>query len=74
MQASDDGENEQQTSSAEIGPYSDKPIADEEWLEAYRKRQKEKEQQLANLKDRFAGKESLSKWYVKINVQDANVV
>ena len=43
-------------------PYSSEPIADEEWAEEYRQRQAEKEQKLASLKDRLAGKESLSNW------------
>ena len=65
MQASeDDGENIQEAS-AEAGPYSNEPIADEEWLDAYRVRQREKEERLANLKDRLAGKDGLSNWYVK---------
>ena len=66
MQASesDDGDVEQseQTSFADVEPYSSEPIADEEWVEEYRQRQAEKEQKLASLKDRLAGKESLSNW------------
>ena len=46
MQASesDDGDVEQseQTSFADVEPYSSEPIADEEWVEEYRQRQAEK--------------------------------
>ena len=63
MQASDsDKGDEEQASFADVEPYSSEPIADEEWVKEYRQRQGEKEQKLASLKDRLAGKESLSNW------------
>ncbi|CAB3993312.1 Hypothetical predicted protein [Paramuricea clavata] len=86
MQASesDDGDVEQceQTSFAGVEPYSSEPIADEKWVEEYRQRQAEKEQKLASLKDRLAGKkalvtdieqcvESLSDKWVREDLQNA---
>ena len=43
-------------------PYSCEPIADEDWITEYRQRQAEKEQRLASLNDRLAGRENLSNW------------
>ena len=45
-----------------IEPYSNEPLADEEWTRQYELRQAEKQRRLEGLKDRLAGKESLSNW------------
>lgn len=56
----DEGQNGQEQLGIE--PYSTEPLADEEWLESYNKRQKEKKEKLERLKDRFSGKETISNW------------
>ncbi|CAB3976751.1 Hypothetical predicted protein [Paramuricea clavata] len=67
MEASDsengEGNKDQHTSCVDVERYSSEPMADEEWMAEYRLRQAEKEQRLASLKDRLAGKKSLSNWY-----------
>lgn len=45
-----------------VQPYSNEPMADEEWLKEYKKRQEDKERRLESLKDRLAGKEELRNW------------
>jgi hypothetical protein len=67
MQASESDvghvEESEQTSFADVEPYSSEPIADEEWVKSTdNDKQKKLEQKLASLKDRLAGKESLSNW------------
>lgn len=58
--ASDNGDGD--ILDQETGPYSNEPMADEQWAAEYRQRQAEKESMLASLKDRLAGKETLSSW------------
>ena len=43
-------------------PYSCEPMADQQWVAEYRQRQAKKEQRLASLNDRLAGREELSTW------------
>ena len=57
-----DNDGDEETNISEVGPYSSEPMADEEWLQEYKKRQEEKERRLASLKDHLSGKESLSNW------------
>ncbi|KXJ09646.1 uncharacterized protein LOC110246688 [Exaiptasia diaphana] len=45
-----------------VEPYSAEPLADENWLEEYNKRQEEKKQKLEKLKDRLVGKETIKNW------------
>jgi len=45
-----------------VEPYSREPLADENWLDEYNKRQQEKQQKLQLLSDRLNGKETISNW------------
>lgn len=45
-----------------VGPYADEPLADQEWLEEYRKKREEKEQRLSKLRDRLDGTVGVSSW------------
>ena len=61
-QASDLENDEFVDGDACTGPYSDEPLADEEWTKKYKEEQEEKQRRLESLKDRLSGKESLSNW------------
>lgn len=57
-------EHEAQTTDEIHGfePYTAEPLADENWLEQYKKRREEKQQLQERLKDRLSGKETISNW------------
>ena len=45
------------------GPYSDEPIASPEWVNDYKKKQKERETEQEELQKRMDGKIPVSSWY-----------
>lgn len=50
-------------------PYEDEPIATEEWLSAYKKRQETQVEFERKLQDRYDGKHLVNSWWVRLRVQ-----
>lgn len=47
---------------ADVGPYSNEPVADEEWLSNYRGRKQKYDDRLKELQRRLDGEEKYDQW------------
>ena len=59
------GASESNETDHEVGPYSEEPIADEDWLEDYNQERERAEENRRELQNRLNGVVAVGTWYVQ---------